>query len=98
MNQTDNIYISHTREDSSNASFIIFYSKCIIKNIIKSGIWGFDLSASKVININNSSLRYSYWDYQKDFYDVFLNQNKKGKHTWFIKLCQRIIPAGGIPS
>ena len=37
MNQTDSIDINHTREIPTDASSTIFYSKYIIKKILKSG-------------------------------------------------------------
>ena len=81
MNLIDSIDVNRTRENPTNASSIIFYSKCIIKKIIKPGTWGFDLTSSKIINDNNVVHRYNYSDYQKRFYDIFLYQNKKNKHT-----------------
>ncbi|XP_057486650.1 uncharacterized protein LOC130783343 [Actinidia eriantha] len=98
MTQTNSMNISHTRESPIDLSSAIIYSKCIIKKVIKPGSWGFDLANSKVMTINEASHNYNYWDYQHGFYHTFLYQNKKNKHTWFFKLCNQIIPSGGVPS
>ena len=90
--------INHTRESPTDAESTIFYNKCIIKKVIKLGNWGLDLTTSQTMNINNVSHRYIYWDYNLGFYNVFLYQNKKNKHIWFIKLCNQIILSGRVPS
>ena len=81
MSHTDSMDINLTKESPIDATSTIFYSKCIIKKIIKSGTWGFDLTNSKTMNINYISHRFNYWDYHKGLYDVVPYQNKKNKHT-----------------
>ena len=60
MTSSDSMNIGHTREDSKDSSSSIIHSKCIIKKVIKPGSWGFDLTTSKVMKINETSHNYNY--------------------------------------
>ena len=87
--------IHHTRENPKDNASSIYYSKCIIKKIIKPASWGLDLSASKAMIIDKVPQNFNYWDYYKGFFEVFMYQNQKLKHSWFLKLCARIMTSGG---
>ena len=52
LDQTDSMDIHHTRKNVADLASSIYYSKCIIKKVIKLGNWGLDLSASKSMIIN----------------------------------------------
>ena len=89
--------IHHTREYAVDLASSIYYSKCIIKKVIKPGNWGLDLSASKSMIINKVPQNFNSWDYYKGFFEVFMYENQKLKHSWFFKLCTRIMTSGGLP-
>ncbi|KAK9676101.1 hypothetical protein RND81_11G054000 [Saponaria officinalis] len=61
------------------------FSKIIIGSIILIGDWGISPLTEKTITIRGTVIKYNYWDYIQAFDKVFLYENDKRSHTWFIK-------------
>ncbi|KAK9756536.1 hypothetical protein RND81_01G104400 [Saponaria officinalis] len=61
------------------------FSKIIIGSIILIGDWGISPFTEKTITLRGSLIKYNYWDYIQAFDKVFLYENDKRSHTWFIK-------------
>ncbi|KAK9714055.1 hypothetical protein RND81_06G068500 [Saponaria officinalis] len=61
------------------------FSKIIIGSIIPIGDWGISPFSEKTVTVRNSLIKYNYWDYIQAFDKVFLYENDKRSHTWFIK-------------
>jgi hypothetical protein len=90
MKSSETCEITHynTGNDQSNYGF----SKIIIKKLIMPEEWGLSTLKEKEIFLQDKkiTIRYNYWDYVKALSKVFLYENTKKKHSWFIKVCGEI--------
>lgn len=76
---------------SGNKNEIYNFSKIIIKQLITAEEWGISPFVEKSFtSSNNVTIKYNYWDYIQAFDNVFFCQNDKKKHTWMIKVCDRV--------
>ncbi|KAG5590789.1 hypothetical protein H5410_041303 [Solanum commersonii] len=58
------------------------FSKIIIKQIIFVEDWGISTTKERQINLNNTRMSFTYWDYILAFVKVLYYNNEKHKHTW----------------
>ncbi|KAG5610522.1 hypothetical protein H5410_021803 [Solanum commersonii] len=77
--------MSHNPHDKSYN-----FSKIIIKQIISVEDGGMSTMKERQVNLNNTRMSFTYWDYIKAFDKVLYYNNDKHKHTWFIKVCAKI--------
>lgn len=80
-----NISIEHFYSNS-DSSAVPNFSKYIIKSVVAKNI-GFRTHKAVTIRVGNEIHSFNYWDYVSAFYNTFLIDNARSKHTWLIKLC-----------
>ncbi|KAG5596056.1 hypothetical protein H5410_037288 [Solanum commersonii] len=73
------------------------FSKMIIKHVIHIEDWGISSMTERQFNLNKVMVSFTYWDYIQAFNKVLCYNNKRHKHTWFIKVCAKIF-ANPIPN
>ncbi|KAG5619572.1 hypothetical protein H5410_004790 [Solanum commersonii] len=66
------------------------FSKMIIKQVISVDDWGKSTMKERQISLNKVSMNFTYWDYIHAFDKVFIYNNERHKHTWFIKVYAKI--------
>ncbi|KAL7090607.1 hypothetical protein ACP275_12G051900 [Erythranthe tilingii] len=82
-----NHFSSGNEKEKGNYSF----SKIIIKKIISFEEWGISpLNEKEMFSQNNTNFKFNYFDYIESFYKTFYFENKKQRHSWFIKICENI--------
>ncbi|KAK9665855.1 hypothetical protein RND81_14G141000 [Saponaria officinalis] len=62
------------------------FSKIIIGSVISINDWGISPLTEKSVTLRGNLIKYNYWDYIQAFDKVFLYDNDKKSHTWFIKI------------
>ncbi|KAG5590211.1 hypothetical protein H5410_040725 [Solanum commersonii] len=62
----------------------------IVKQIISIEDWGISSMKERQISLNKIPTNFTYWDYINTFSKVLYYNNKRHKHTWFIKVCAKI--------
>ena len=75
--------ISRKNDDPKDKS-VITHSTLQILQVLTPSQWGQDLNKQKFFGINYEPEGYNYWDYVDAWSNVFWDQNKSFKHTWFI--------------
>ncbi|XP_073024284.1 uncharacterized protein [Primulina eburnea] len=84
-----NFFLEEKHEDPA-------YSTCKILKVIAPADWGYDLTKSlffpeKLKETHFFEIPFNYWDYHQAWYNSFLIQNQKHKHTWLFyfdtKIC-----------
>ena len=73
----------------SNNINVYNFGKIIVKKIISLEKWGLSTLKEKefIHPQQKMSVKFNYWDYVEAFNKVFLYQNTRKKHSWFIKVC-----------
>lgn len=76
----------------ANNTNVYNFSKIIIKKIISPEEWGLSTLKEKEFfhQQQKISVKFNYWDYVEGFNKVFLYQNARKKHSWFIKVCNQV--------
>jgi hypothetical protein len=85
------VTITHNHHNGNTKDFISF-SKCHINKILLPKDWGINPNNEKaIIDGQNNSINFNYWDYVNAFTQMFYYQNPKNKHSWFFSINPEVV-------